>query len=205
MNRRQLLLGVATGAMVAGMGRIAAAKKPIMPWEYIERKDELASTDGTPLQFMPKGAPDAEPLQDELTKYPICPYCGMNRTKFSHSRHLIQYSDNLVDGTCSLHCAAISLSLNLDRVPKAIYVGDAGSDAKVKPLIDAEKAFYAIDATKPGTMTGRRKWAYGSRAQAEAAGGEIADFDGALTAAYLDMAKDTIRIRKNRADKRRAS
>jgi hypothetical protein len=37
----------------------------------------------------------------------------MDRKQYHHSRHLIQYSDNLVDGTCSLHCAALSLALNL--------------------------------------------------------------------------------------------
>ncbi|OEJ64782.1 hypothetical protein BEN30_16045 [Magnetovibrio blakemorei] len=31
-----------------------------------------------------------------------------------------------IPGTCSIHCAAIGLSLNLDRVPKAIYAGAAG-------------------------------------------------------------------------------
>jgi nitrous oxide reductase accessory protein NosL len=203
MNRRQLLIGTATGALFAGVARAAWAGKAIMPWEYIEKKDQIKNTDGTPLQFMPKTAPDDNPLENELQKYPICPYCGMNRTKFSHSRHLIHYADDLVDGTCSLHCAAISLSLNKDRGPKAIYVGDFGSDAKVKPLVNVENAHYVIDGSKPGTMTKRSKRAYGDKAMAQAAGGEVTDFNGAMRAAYADMAEDTVMVRKKRADKRR--
>ena len=175
----------------------------VMPWEYITKKDEIKNTDGTPLQFMPKKPVDADPLTDELSKYPICPYCGMNRTKFSHTRHLIHYQDDLVDGTCSIHCASISLALNMDRGPKAIYVGDAGSSEKVKPLVLVDKAHYVLDPSKMGTMTGSSKYAYADKAKAEAAGGTIVDFDGAMKAAYADMAANTTLIRKRRAEKRR--
>jgi hypothetical protein len=60
--------------------------------------------------------------------------------------------DDLVDGTCSIHCLAISLSLNLDRGPKAIYAADFGSDAKIKPLVEVDKATYLI-----GSSLGRLK------------------------------------------------
>ena len=58
------------------------------------------------MQFIPKTAPESNPLDNELTKHPKCPYCGMDRTKWHHSRHLVQYDDGLVDGTCSIHCLA---------------------------------------------------------------------------------------------------
>jgi copper chaperone NosL len=54
----------------------------------------------------------------------------MDRTQFHHSRHLVQYADDLVDGTCSLHCLAISLSLNIDREPKAIWAADFGAERR---------------------------------------------------------------------------
>ncbi len=203
MNRRHLLLGGATGALALGLGRAATAQGPIRPWEYIEKKDQLASTDGTPLQFMPKSPPDPDPLTDELAKYPICPYCGMSRTKFSHSRHLIHYEDDLVDGTCSIHCAALSLALNMDRGPKAIYAGDAGSEAPVKPLVPVEAATYTIDSGTPGTMTRRSKFAYADAGRAAAAGGTTAGFETALTEAYADIARDTVMIREKRAERRR--
>ncbi|MBF0247360.1 MAG: nitrous oxide reductase accessory protein NosL [Alphaproteobacteria bacterium] len=205
MNRRQLLMSVAAGGLLAvpGLRPARAEGKMIMPWEWVEKQGEVTNTDGTPLQFMPKGAKDPNPLENELEKYPSCPYCGMNRTKFSHTRHLIHYSDDLVDGTCSIHCAAISLSLNLDRVPKAIYAGDAGSDAPVKPLVNVDQAHYVIDPGKMGTMTKRSKFAYADKAKADAAGGEVTNFDAAVTAAYADMAADTVMLRERREAKRR--
>ena len=57
----------------------------------------------------------------------------MDRTQFNHSRHLVQYQDDLVDGTCSIHCAALSLAINLDRGPKAIYAADFGSTRRSSP------------------------------------------------------------------------
>ena len=110
------------GALVPGKGWIAAG-------------GEACTGDGTPLQFIPRSAPDPEPLTEEMAKYPKCPYCGMDRTQWHHSRHLVQYDDDLVDGTCSIHCLAVSLSLNLDRGPKAIYAADFGSTKPVKPLV----------------------------------------------------------------------
>jgi nitrous oxide reductase accessory protein NosL len=156
---------------------------------------------------MPRTAPDANPLQDEMAKYPKCPYCGMDRTEFQHSRHLVQYEDDLVDGTCSIHCLAISLSLNLDRGPKAIYAADFGSADKLKPLTPADKAVYLIGSDLKGTMTANSKMAFSDQAAATAAkaahGGNTGTFDEALRQAYLDMAKDTLMIRKNRAERRK--
>ena len=48
----------------------------------------------------------------------------MNRRQFDHSRMPVDNGQHLPDATCSLHCAAISLSINIDRGPKAIYVAD---------------------------------------------------------------------------------
>lgn len=182
------------GALVPGKGWVPAA-------------GEACPGDGTPLQFIPRRAPDPDPLTDELKKYPKCPYCGMDRTEYQHSRHLVQYDDDLVDGTCSIHCLAISLSLNLDRGPKAIYAADFGSKEAVKPLIPVDTATYLIGSKLKGTMTAVSKVAFAAKAAAEAAkaeqGGELGGFDEALTQAYLSMAKDTQMIRKNRAEKLR--
>jgi nitrous oxide reductase accessory protein NosL len=162
--------------------------------------------DGTPLQFVPKTKPDPAPLTDELAKYPKCPYCGMDRKQYHHSRHLIHYADDLVDGTCSLHCAAISLAINLDRGPKAIYAADFGSTAEVKPLVNVDQATYLIGSKLPGVMTAKSKKAFASGEAAAAAmkehGGELGNFDAALAAAYASMAADTSMIRKKRAEKR---
>jgi nitrous oxide reductase accessory protein NosL len=194
------IVGLAAGEKQPGIGAMMPGKG------WLSYSGEKQEGDGTPLQFIPKTAPDENPLQDELTKYPKCPYCGMDRTKWNHSRHLVQYDDNLVDGTCSIHCLAVSLTLNLDRGPKAIYAADFGSDAEIKPLVKVDEATYLIGAKLKGTMTKKSKMAFSSKeaaakAQAEK-GGEVGDFDSALRNAYLGMAEDTMAIRKRRKEKR---
>ncbi len=162
--------------------------------------------DGTPLQFIPKTAPDSAPLENELAKYPKCPYCGMDRKQYHHSRHLVHYQDDLIDPTCSIHCAALSLALNLDRGPKAIYAADFGAKAEPKPLIPVDDATYLIGSKLPGVMTKQSKVAFATKAAAEATkaeqGGELGNFDAALAAAYQSMASDTAMIRKKRAEKK---
>ncbi len=192
MNRRDFMTsaGLATVALAASSATTSAA--PMMPWEWT-KKHGLTNHMNQ----------DTNPTDKEFEKYPRCTYCGMPRQKWSHSRHLIQYDDDATEGTCSIHCASISLSLNMDRSPKNIWVGDAGSDAEVKPLIKVEDAHYAIDPSKPGTMSAVRKWAYADKAKAESVGAErVVGFDEALTAAYGDMAKNTLMIRKRRAEKK---
>ncbi len=164
-------------------------------------------TDGTPLQFIPKRQADATPTQDDIAKYAACPYCGMSRQQFHHSRAVVHYSDDLADATCSLHCAAVSLSLNIDRGPKTIYVADFASTAEQKPLIEVGQATFLVGSKLPGVMTKRSKVAYGTEAAAKAAqaahGGELMDFEKTLLTAYTDMAQDVAMIRKNREERRK--
>ena len=163
--------------------------------------------DGTPAQFIPKTAADPQPQVDDIAKYPKCPYCGMDRKQYHHSRMVVHYGDDLADGTCSLHCSAISLALNIDRDPKALWVGDNAVEGDTKPLVEVEKASFVVGSKLPGVMTARSKVAYGNADAAKASqaanGGELTDFDGALLAAYTDMSADVARIRKNRAERRR--
>jgi len=199
IDRRKALQLLTATSLVAG-GMIMGSAKAV---------GTACEHDGTPLQFIPKTAPDPKPLENELQKYPKCPYCGMDRKQYNHSRHLIQYSDNLVDGTCSLHCAALSLALNLDRGAKVIYAADYGAAADLKPLVDVQQATYLIGSDIKGVMTRQSKVAFASRQTAQdmlaGHGGQLSDFDAALRAAYASMADDTIMIRKRRAEKRQSS
>lgn len=211
-DRRQVIKLMAAGG-AAGFGIIAqaaggksiGAMVPGVGW--VKRSEQACAGDGTPLQFVPKTPVDPDPLKNELEKYPRCPYCGMGRAKWHHSRHLVVYDDGLVDGTCSIHCLAISLSLNLDRGPKAIYAADFGAEGKPNPLIPVDQASYLVGSGLPGTMSATSKMAFVSPEAAKTAhaehGGELADFDQALKQAYLGMAEDTMRIRKRRAERRR--
>jgi copper chaperone NosL len=137
-------------------------------------------------------------MDHDAKQIPACKYCGMNREMFAHSRMLIEYDDGTTVGTCSLHCAALDLALNLDKNPKAIWVGDFGT----KTLIDAEKAFWVIGGDKPGVMTKTAKWAFAKQEAAEKFrqdhGGTITGFDGALEAAYTSLNEDTKMIREKR-------
>ncbi len=198
MKRREMLkLSVATTAL--GLAAPARAQHPQ------HHAQHAGGTDGTPAQFIPKKAPDPKAFENDIEKYPKCPYCGMDRKQFHHSRMLVQYSDDLADGVCSLHCAAISLSLNVDREPKAIWVGDNAAPGEVKPLVEVDKATFLVGSSIPGVMTKRSKVAYGNPGAAKSAqaanGGELVNFDQALLAAYTDMSKDVTQIRKMRAER----
>jgi nitrous oxide reductase accessory protein NosL len=194
MDRREAL----KLSLLAGAGLVAG---------QANAQQSACPGDGTPMQFVPKSAPDPKANENDIEKYKKCPYCGMDRKQYHHSRMLVQYSDDLADGTCSLHCAAISLSLNVDREPKAMWVGDNAAAGDAKPLVEVDKATFLVGSKLPGVMTANSKVAYGSEEAAKAAqaanGGELVKFDQALLLAYTDMSKDVSRIRKNRAERRR--
>lgn len=187
MNRRRFL---AAGTIIvpAALARPAAAA--------------TCEGDGTPVQFAPKVPKDPNPLDNEFEKYPKCPFCGMDRRQWHFSRHLIHYNDDLVDGTCSLHCAAVGISLNLVRGPKAIWAADNGSGEAIKPLVDAEAATYVIGGEHRAVMTGIAKTSFASRVAAEAAkgDGELADFEGALKLTFTNMYDDMRMMRRRREE-----
>jgi nitrous oxide reductase accessory protein NosL len=136
--------------------------------------------------------------QEDVSATPSCQYCGMDRHKFAHSRMVIEYDDGTKVGVCSLHCAAIDLSLNIDKTPKIIWVADYNT----KMLIDAEKATWIMDPAKPGVMTRTAKWAFAKKEDAEKFtkenGGHLAAFEECLKAAYEGMYADLKMIRDKR-------
>jgi copper chaperone NosL len=195
MKRRELL----KFPMLAGIAAPALAlAKP---------KTALQSADGTPAQFLPKKTPDPKPEENDIDKYPMCPYCGMDR-RFNHSsRMLIHFANDLPDPLCSIHCAAISLALNLSLDPKVIYVGDNAVDSDPKPLVEVGKATFLVGSDLPGVMTWNSKVAYGSAEAATAAqkihGGQLADFQQTLRISFTDLADDVDKMRKNREERRK--
>jgi copper chaperone NosL len=146
----------------------------------------------------------AQKAQD-IQNHPTCPYCGMDREQFAHSRFLIGYDDGSSLGACSIHCAAIDLTKNIDKTPKSMQVGDYVT----KKLINAETATWVLGGNKPGVMTKRAKWAFENKENAESYikenGGEICDLDRAMQATYEDMYADTKMIRDKRKMKRMES
>lgn len=140
--------------------------------------------------------------QDDVPGSPSCKYCGMDRAKYAHSRMLVTYDDGTKLGTCSIHCLAVDLAINIDKNPASIEVGDYNS----KELIDAEKAFWVIDGSKPGVMTKQAKWAFTKKEDAEKFikenGGTLSTFDAAMKASYESMYADTKMIREKRKMKK---
>lgn len=194
MDRRQLLkLSLAAGAgLAATTGTSQAA---------------ACDTDRTPQQFIPKTGADANPLDKEFEKYPKCPYCGMDRKEHHKARMLVQYSDDLADGVCSIHCLSLSLGLNIDREPKQIWGPDYGSAAEPRPLVPVDNLVYLIGADLKHAMTKRSKHSFATPSVAKEFqakhGGSLGNFNDALREAYLDMAGDVTMIRKNREERRR--
>ena len=194
MDRRQLLkLSLAAGAgLAATTGTTQAA---------------ACDTDRTPQQFIPKTGADANPLDKEFEKYPKCPYCGMDRKEHHKARMLVQYSDDLADGVCSIHCLSLSLGLNIDREPKQIWGPDYGSAAEPRPLVPVDNLVYLIGADLKHAMTKRSKHSFASPSVAKEFqakyGGSLGNFNDALREAYLDMAGDVAMIRRNREERRR--
>ena len=136
--------------------------------------------------------------QDDIVLHKSCAHCGMNRGTFDSSRMLIEYNDGSAVPVCSLHCAAIDLANNIDKTPKSIKV----ADFKGKQLIDAEQAFWVVGGSKPGVMSKRGKWAFGTKDEAEnfikTNSGKPASFEEAVKMAYDDMYEDTKMIREKR-------
>jgi copper chaperone NosL len=140
--------------------------------------------------------------QEDIQKHLACKYCGMDREKFSHSRILIVYDDGSTVGTCSLHCAAIDLAINIDKTPQSILVGDY----RTKKLIPAEGAVWVIGGSKMGVMTKRAKWAFEDKENARKYiadnGGKEASFEESMKAAYEDMYEDTKMIRERKKERK---
>lgn len=193
MERRNFLKGttsmLAGGVVMAGVTQAEA--KMIPPWAWTAEHGLTGHL-----------VTDPDPSTDDLAKFKRCAYCGMSTTMWSHTRHVVQYEDDKSEAVCSIRCLTVSLSLNLDRNPKNIWVGDAGAETEVKPLIKVEDAQYILEMGKMGTMTANRKWAFADKAKAEATGAQLINFEEALVAAYKDQASDTLGIRKRRAEKR---
>ncbi len=164
-------------------------------------------TDRTPAQFLPKFVPDPAPHENDVEKYPTCPYCGMDRRYNHPSRMLIHYGNDLPDPLCSIHCAVISLAINLSLDPKAIYVGDNAVETDPRPLVEVSKATFLVGSDIPGVMTANSKVAFGSAEAAtdaqKAHGGKLMDFQQTLKVSFTDLADDLERMRKGREERRR--
>jgi copper chaperone NosL len=125
---------------------------------------------------------------DKVEAPDACKQCGMDRTKFGHSRMVVTYTDGSSTGTCSLNCVVTDLSKNKGKTVKTFQVADYNS----RKLIDAKSAAWVIGGSMTGVMTAVAKWAFadkkGADAFIKANGGKSATFDEALKAAEKEQA-----------------
>jgi len=85
--------------------------------------------------------------------------------------------------TCSIHCVAV-MGMKLKEEPKNVK---AAEYLHPENMLDAEKAFFVVGSTAPGTMTTKSKIAFPSKREAEGFaakyGGIVTNFEGALSEA----------------------
>jgi copper chaperone NosL len=127
---------------------------------------------------------------DDIDEHRSCIHCGMDRKAYGFSRMLVQYEDGSSAGLCSLRCVVVELDANPKRTVKAILAADRTE----RTLIDAEKAVWVMGGVKRGVMTTRPKWAFSTKAAADAFmedyGGAIVTWNEALAAAREDLAQE---------------
>lgn len=125
---------------------------------------------------------------DKVETPASCKHCGMDRTKFAHSRMVVTYGDGSSTGTCSINCVATDL-----KETKKEVTSFQVADYNTKKLIDAKTAAWVIGGTKKGVMTKTAKWAFAEKADAaafiKANGGKLAGFDETLKTAERDEAE----------------
>jgi len=125
---------------------------------------------------------------DKVEAPDSCKHCGMDRTKFAHSRMIVAYTDGSSSGTCSINCVITDMKNNKKEV-KFFQVADYNT----RKLIDARTATWVVGGSKKGVMTKVAKWAFAEKTDAnafiKANGGKLTTFDETLKAAEKDEAE----------------
>lgn len=130
----------------------------------------------------------ASPGEAKVEAPESCQRCGMNRTKFAHSRMQINSVDGAMVGTCSLHCVATELGMTKGKPVKSLLVADYSNKQK---LVDAKNANWVIGGSQKGVMTMVPKWAFEKKQDAEMFiqmnGGKLASYEEALAMAVKEQ------------------
>ena len=135
----------------------------------------------------------AELLQTGKGKL-YCPNCGMNLVMFYKTSHAMKQKDGSTHQYCSMHCL---VEANEQINPDAQVV-----DVSSLKFINAHDAHYVVGSSKKGTMTMNSKYAFKSKADAEAFakanGGKVMGFAEAVQLAADDIYADNKMVEKKR-------
>jgi nitrous oxide reductase accessory protein NosL len=125
------------------------------------------------------------PKYSEKTR---CDNCGMDMNKWARTRYEFQMNRDKYH-TCSIFCVA-AMSAKLKAEPSGVRAAEYLHPEK---MLDANKAYYVIGSTAPGTMTRTSKIAFSSKQEAEkfAAkyGGSVSGFGAALAEVKKEIHK----------------
>jgi nitrous oxide reductase accessory protein NosL len=116
-----------------------------------------------------------------------CKICGMNLVTFYKTNHAARAKDGMRQ-YCSLHCVVEDNEINKTDLADLQVV-----DAKSLKFIPADRAFYVVGSSKPGTMTKVSQYAFAQKADAQAFtkenGGKIMKLDEAYGASMKDFSR----------------
>ena len=125
-------------------------------------------------------------LQDGEARL-FCPKCGMTLPMFYKTNHAAKV-DGKMNQFCSMHCLVEAMQSGA-KVEDIQVV-----DNSTLKFIPAEKAFYVVGSSKPGTMSKVSKYAFGTKEAAQKFakefGGKVMSFEEALKIAKEDFAKE---------------
>jgi len=155
------------------------------------------ATHGKKMMHMFQSVPQSQAtLLQEGSAKAFCPKCGMTLPMFYKTNHAATVNGH-VKQYCSMHC--LLEDMQNGAKPVAIKV----VDVTTLQFIPVEKATYVVGSRKKGTMTMVSKYAFGTKEAAEtfakANGGKVTNFEGALSEAKKDFAKESKMIGKKQA------
>jgi nitrous oxide reductase accessory protein NosL len=189
--RKVLLALMVLGAMVS----VSQAEMKCAPGKCGKAMNGMAKPKKMMKMFQSVPKEKATILQEGEAKM-FCPECGMTLPMFYKTNHAAHVHGKTKQ-YCSIHCLVEDMKKGSKL--EDIQVVDTNS----LKFIDANKAYYVVGSNKKGTMTRVSKYAFATKADAEAFakanGGKVTDFKGALEAAKADFDQDTAMISKKQA------
>ena len=131
-------------------------------------------------------SPLALHAEGDVDRHRWCEECGLSRLDFGENRMLLEYSDELTIGTCSLNCTVAFLERRAGKPPRAIHVADGENRA----MIDATTATWVLWGKKKGGRISGTKRAFASPSAAgvfvKANGGRVVSWEEALESTRLE-------------------
>ena len=126
----------------------------------------------------------------------FCPKCGMTLPMFYRTNHAAKV-DGKMEQFCSIHCLVEEMKSG-KKVTDAQVV-----DNSTLKFIPAEKAWYVVGSSKPGTMSMVSKYAFGTKEAAEKFagkfGGKVLPYAEVLKMVKADFDKEAAMIAKRQA------